>query len=180
MCKMKSEGMWSMCKDRRVKRWWVVWKAYRGLNWRNRNRSQGMGGEDWGKWEQNVKTSTETETYKANCVKENSRRWAIARRQPVGKLVGNSSKGIGAGSRLGEKSGGTHNQQDLLAEGIPSTPQVTGKQQIMVFCWNQPLSLFSGSKLFSRPATATPTVPSTRKTIAVFCTGPRKRSLSLN
>lgn len=46
----KSKSMWDMCKDGRVKGWWVEWKEYRGLNRRNRNRSQGVGGEDWSKW----------------------------------------------------------------------------------------------------------------------------------
>jgi len=71
-----------------------------------------------------------------------------------------------------------HDQTDRLAEGIPSNPQTTGKQQIMVFCWNQKLCLFNGSELFPRPVAASPAVPSMRKAIAVCCTGPRKRYLS--
>lgn len=48
----------------------------------------------------------ETETYKSSCVeKEKEDGWASTRRQCVVNLMGNSSKGIGAGSRWGKKSG---------------------------------------------------------------------------
>lgn len=84
----------------------VKWKECRGLNQGNRKNSQGVGGEDWGKWKSNEKRRMETETYKSSCVeKEKEDGWASTRRQRVVNLMGNSSKGIGAGSRWGKKSG---------------------------------------------------------------------------
>lgn len=104
----------------------VKWKECRGLNQGNRKNSQGMGGEDWGKWKSNEKRRMETETYKSSCVeKEKEDGWASTRRQRVVNLMGRQ--------QVRQEEWERRNQWNRLTEGIsPSLKQQENRSGLLL------------------------------------------------